>query len=113
MKNPIAGLIFIALAALSIPAVAADTVNAPGGAQTPGAAQPDTDVQLSRRKGYDHYNAHSDMKGAAPAPRAPAGVTHEYHRTTGACTRDDDADCDGTADDSASKPDATGAQGQQ
>jgi hypothetical protein len=115
MKNPIAGLIFATLAALSIPAMAADTVNAAGDAQAPGAAQPDTNAKLSSKKGYDHYKAQSDMKAAAPTPRAPAGVTHEYHRTTGACARDGaDADCHGAADDdSARKPAAVGAQGQQ
>ena len=80
VRNSIFGvMVSVITALLALPAVAADT--------------PDAGSSSASKKGYDYYRAQSDMSSS----RAPAGVTHEYHR---ACTGEGgDADCDGKADD--------------
>lgn len=100
MKHSVLGILVSAMAVLTSPALAADRADAGTAGQAVGTGQPDAGAAASSRKGYDSWKAHSDMGAAVPKSRAPAGVTHEYHRTTGACSDDGGggADCDGRAD---------------
>jgi hypothetical protein len=94
VRNSIFGvMVSVITALLALPAVAADTPDAGVRGQAVGTGQPDAGSSSASKKGYDYYRAQSDMSSS----RAPAGVTHEYHR---ACTGEGgDADCDGKADD--------------
>jgi len=99
VKNSIFGVVVSAFTVLAVPALAADTPNAGDPGHVAGSGKPEAGSSSSSKKGYDYYKAQSDMNSASNSSRAPAGVTHEYHRTAGACSGEGgDADCDGKAD---------------
>lgn len=109
MKNSVFAVTVFAIAALALPAGAADPAEVAAPGQPADTGQPDAAASSSRKKGYDYYQAKSDVSSRAARSRAPAGVTHEYHRASGACTGD--ADCDGRGDDEgAAKPTDGGTQ---
>lgn len=97
VKNSVFAITVFALTALALPALGAESAEAGAPGQTGDTGQPDAGASSSSKKGYDYYQAKSDMSSKTAGSRAPAGVTHEYHRTSGACTGD--ADCDGRGDD--------------
>lgn len=110
MKNSVFAVVVFVITALALPARAADPAKAGAPGQPGDTGQPDTGASSSSKKGYDYYQAKSDMSSKTTGSRAPAGVTHEYHRTSGACTGD--ADCDGQGDhDGAAKATDGGTQG--
>ncbi len=104
MNRSILGIIVAAITAAASPALAQDAPKAGKTGPSAGAGQSDGGSATLSKKGYDSWKAHSDMGIAAPA-RAPAGVAHEYHRTTGPCANaGGDTDCGGKAEEGGSAP---------